>query len=126
MKKLIIVLFLVILAITAAAGQKTAQESALSDKVLECRTYTYQDSNNPVPPSISLEENHKFTFVFSAISSYLGAGTYRMDCDTLELNTDDGKYHYTFKIAEDTLVFDAENSSEVIGFADFADGAVFQ
>ena len=93
------------------------------------RVYTYEDSNDIIPPSVVLMEHHRFQFTFSAVSSFIGWGTYCIDGDTLVLNTDDEMYQYTFKIVEDEggyLVFDADNSSETIHFADFKDGAVFK
>lgn len=93
---------------------------------LELRTYTESASDEPLPARLTLLEGNRFEFRFSAASSYLGYGIYQIDDDKLLLTTDDGKFHYTFTIAEDGLVFDAVNSSENIWFGDFTDGSVFQ
>lgn len=93
------------------------------------RVYAYRESDSVVKPSISLFEGNRFQFTFSAVSSYLGVGTYTIYDDILVLNTDDGKYRYTFRIDGeniDRLIFDAEASSENIHFGDFEDGAVFR
>lgn len=76
--------------------------------------------------SITIEEDGRFQFSFSVISSYIGTGTYVQDGDLLVLHTDDGKYHYAFQLADDGLVFDADSSSDFLGHADIPDGAVFQ
>lgn len=87
--------------------------------------YTCKDSKGAMAPSVTLYEDGEFTFFFSAYSSYIGYGTYKMDEDTLTLRTDDGRFLYTFVIAEDTLVFDGENSSEALWYSNITDGAVF-
>lgn len=96
-----------------------------SDTDLELKVYTCADSKNPIPPHLELLEDNRFLFTFSSLSSYLGYGTYQINGDTLVLSTDDGKYQYAFQIHKNTLIFDAEHSSEEIWFGDFGDGAVF-
>lgn len=87
--------------------------------------YTYKDSKGAMAPSVTLYEDGEFTFFFSAYSSYIGYGIYKMDEDTLTLRTDDGRFLYTFVIVEDTLVFDGENSSEALWYSNITDGSVF-
>ena len=122
-KKLIVAILWIAVCLTiSSCGKKT-----LSDGGLELRTYTYQNSNELVPPaSLSLLENNRFSFGFSAQRSYIEFGSYSIDGDTILLTTDDGDFHYAFTITEDGLVFDAVNSSECIWYADFTDGVVFQ
>ena len=86
--------------------------------------YTYEASKEIIAPTVTLYEDGEFTFLFSAISSYFGYGTYQIEEEQLTLRTDDGKFLYTFTIVEDTLVFDAENSSEALWFSNITDGAV--
>ena len=82
---------------------------------------------NELDPSdqstVSLFEDGQFSFILSAISSYMGFGKYTIDGDTLLLEPYDGG-RYTFTIVEDGIIFDAENSS-YIGFGQFEDGDKF-
>ena len=43
------------------------------------RVYTYEDSNDIIPPSVVLMEDHRFQFTVSAVSSFIGWGTYCID-----------------------------------------------
>lgn len=90
------------------------------------RVYSLRDSSDLMPPSITLEENGQFTFVFSALSSYIGRGSYEIRDERVVLNTDDGDFHYTFDMTDEGLVFDAEGSSANTWYADIPDGAVFK
>ena len=79
-----------------------------------------------IMPHITLEEDNRFTFAFSAISSYIARGKYEIKNDRLILKTDDGlNYEYGFDIKDEQLIFDAGNSSEQTWYADIPDGAVF-
>ena len=93
------------------------------------RVYIYKESDDVVKPSIILYGDNKVQFTFSAVSSYLGIGTYTIEDDFLVLNTSDGVYTYTFKIEGedmDRLIFWADKSSESIHQGNFEDGAVFE
>ena len=65
------------------------------------------------------------TFIFSALSSYIGTGTYSTDGGKLTLNTFDFDQTYVFDITENGLKFDADASSENLWFSDITDGAFF-
>lgn len=121
-KRIIAVMLLIVLCITisACAGKPS------SDNVLELREYVFQESDDIVPASLTLMEDNKFEFVYSTLSSYICMGSYNVDGDKLLLNADEGGFYYTFNITADGLVFDAENSSDNIWFADFTDGSVFR
>lgn len=90
------------------------------------RVYSYRDSEQLAAPSFTLQEDGTFTFHFSALSSYIGHGSYQLDENVLILTTDDGDFSYQFDIVEEGFAFDAEHSSEQIWYADFSDGAVFR
>ena len=127
-----LVLLFVIGYVCVLATEKQSGSNELLYKVVENdlqRVYSYRESDSVVKPSISLFEGNRFQFTFSAVSSYLGVGTYAIYDDILVLNTDDGKYRYTFRIDGeniDRLIFDADDSSENIHLGDFEDGAVFR
>lgn len=76
--------------------------------------------------SLTLGEDGTFWFVFSLISSYIGHGSYTVQDDRLALKTDDGQFTYVFDMVDDTLVFDAEASSDVVWFSGLVDGSVMQ
>ena len=90
------------------------------------RTYVFKDSSQEIfKPNFTLYENGSFIFNFSPTSSYFGTGRYEKKDNTLILRTNDGRYVYTFRDVNDTMVFDAENSSEIVHHADITDGSKF-
>lgn len=103
------------------------------------RTCVFEDSNEIIKPSISFYDNGMFQFTFSGYSSYIGVGTYTINKNKMTLNTDDGKFTYMFDIVEKDendpristaegetkLVFDAENSSDMLWYSDMYDGCEF-
>ncbi len=94
-----------------------------NDKSL-CGTYTFGEGVNF--SEVTLNEDGSFEFVFSPISSYLGIGSFTVRGNRLTLETSDGKYHYVFRITDSGIEFDAEASSDIIWFGEFADGALFK
>ncbi len=91
------------------------------------RIYRFNDSEDFIKTAeVVLNKDETFTFNFSPISSYLGHGTYKIDGNRLTLNTDDGYYTYVFDMVDDTLVFDADASSEQVWFSGITDGSVFK
>ena len=75
---------------------------------------------------VSLHDNGEFSFTFSFISSYFGYGKYEIEGGRLTLRTEDGNFVYVFDMIDDTLVFDAEASSEMTWFSELYDGAVLK
>ena len=75
---------------------------------------------------VVLNKDETFTFNFSPISSYLGYGTYKIDGSRLTLNTNDGYYTYVFDMVANTLIFDADASSEQVWFYGITDGSVLK
>ena len=73
-----------------------------------------------------LRDDGTFIFNFSPISSYLGHGTYKVNGSRVTLNTNDGDYIYIFDIVGDTLVFDADASSDQIWYSGMTDGSVYK
>ena len=85
-----LVLLLVISWVSIFATEKQSGSNELLYKVVENdlqRVYSYRESDSVVKPSISLFEGNRFQFTFSAVSSYLGVGTYAIYDDILVLNT---------------------------------------
>lgn len=90
------------------------------------RVYVFNESDEIVKPTITLFDNGMFQFNFSAFSSYIGIGEYILENNRLTLNTNDEKFTYTFDVVNDNLVFDADNSSDMLWFSDIHDGCVFE
>ncbi len=88
--------------------------------------YSYCGEVSGVTSTVVLNEDGTFVFTFSETSSYLGAGKYTVKGDTVMLKTDDGKYRYTFKLHDGTLIFDGKNSSDQTWLGEFSDGSVFE
>ncbi len=98
--------------------------AALWDEYVGEKTYHYYLSSEIFPPSLVLREDGTGSFSFSAVSSYANYGLYKNNGETIVLTTSDDRYHFTFIIDGDKLIFDAENSSRVSGLV--PDGAVFE
>lgn len=90
------------------------------------RVYMFRASEKLMKPSFTLYENGTFQMTFAAESSYIGIGTYTLVDGRLTLKTDDGNYTYCFNAVNDTYVFDAEASSDMVWFSDMTDGCVFE
>ena len=121
MKKQTVLFVVVFLLLFFAAGCTKQEQTAVENH----RVYVLTSSEEIVKQTVYLQEDGRFTFDFSAQSSYIGTGAYTEDADRLTLITDDGNYCYLFDIVEDRLVFDAAASSEMTWYANLADGAVF-
>ena len=98
-------------------------------------TYTYYFSPDPFPPKLVLYEDGTGSFSYSALSSYMVYGPYTNDGEKIVLTTSDNRFHYTFRIDGEKLIFDAENSSEIPKYryseneapkTPVPDGAVFE
>ena len=88
------------------------------------RVYRFQGSEEEESAALTLKTDGTFTFHFSPISSYIGQGTYQIQGERLTAVTQYDDYVYTFDIAGDTLVFDAEASSAEVWYSGLHDGAV--
>ncbi len=74
-----------------------------------------KDVIDAVLPSLTFDTEKKtFSFTYDVLSSYLPYGSYKEENNKIILNTDDGKFHYTFeKGSGNTLSFIADGSSPV-------------
>lgn len=65
-------------------------------------------------PTLTLSEDRRFGFFYDVLSSYLSIGSYTIEDDILLAVTDDGLYHFSFRIKDDdTLVFMVADSSQI-------------
>lgn len=95
---------------------KTVETNESTENISNHTTiYILKTDREELILQIILDENNKsFSFSYDVLSSYLAVGTYMMENEQLKLETDDGKYHYTFDIIDDnTLKFNQENSSDI-------------
>lgn len=91
--------------------------------------YVYTKSNDPLKPTLTLSDDNKFSFSYSALSSYYPQGTYIVDEDELVCITDDKEKKYVFEIEKNGLLkFDKDDSSNVsVGnFENVPDDALFE
>lgn len=121
-KSVILILFMIAIAYALVGCSKSSQTTVQHVPV---GTYLMQESEEPIKPSLLLEETKRFTFSYSSYSSYIAMGTYEIFNDNLILKTDDGKYKYVFEIKDTSLIFKAKESSKIPSFANVPDGAIF-
>lgn len=87
MKKIFIsVLFVAIVFVFSGCADK----SETSQKSLAVGKYVMEESDEVIKPNIQLQDDNKFIFNYSALSSYIAIGSYEVDDDSkLILKTDD-------------------------------------
>lgn len=123
MKKILTLLLSIAIMIGFSACSNNRK---IEDGGIPIGTYIMEESEDIMKPIIKLEDNNKFTFNYSPLSSYFAFGSYEEDeSGNLFLQTDDGKFQYVFKIKDKTLIFNASESAEIPPYADVPDGAIF-
>ncbi|MDY0236573.1 MAG: hypothetical protein RBR71_11110 [Gudongella sp.] len=83
------------------------------------------ESADALKPFLILKEDNEFSFTYSYLSSYWPVGLYIEEGNILTLNTSDGKYKYVFKIENNALIFNSNESAEIPIYAEVPDGAIF-
>lgn len=124
MRKMIFAKFLLLVLAWVLVGCSGSPKTA--DQYIPAGNYIMQESEEPSKPTVSLEDGNRFTFTYSLLSSYYAVGSYEIDDGNLILKTDDGEYKYVFKIKDNTLIFNAKESSEIPSYANVPDGAAFE
>ncbi len=78
-------------------------------------SYTYEDSRDPIKPSINLDfTSMRYSFVYSGFSSYIPMGSFEMTKDKLFLWTDEKKSEaYAFNVTDAGFAFDAASSPAI-------------
>jgi len=115
-----LLMILPLISVACSNNQGTDEEQFLSAQV-----YVMLGSDEVVKPSVVLKDDNRFVFTYSALSSHIGMGTYEKADDKLILKEDDGRHMYVFIIEDNTLIFSAEESSQLPSFANVPDGSVF-
>ena len=65
-------------------------------------------------PKLYLKDDGNFSFNYKSMGGGLEKGTYNVENNILTLNCVDGETKFTFEIAEEMLIFDAENSTPIV------------
>jgi len=99
--------------------------SGCSKPTLSKGVYIFEESSELMKPTLTINEDYKFSLIFSGVSSYIGLGNYEVKDNYLYLNTEDGKFIYVFEVKKDELIFNADNSSTALWFSDIKDGSKF-
>lgn len=84
------------------------------DADLKAGKYEMESNLDAPAPYIELDEKGEYTFTYSFLSSRLNKGKYKIDDDTLILNTENTDNAYVFDIKEGNLVFNKDKSNEDI------------
>ena len=124
MKKLFSIMFLLLVLAWVLVGCSGSPKTA--HQYIPVGTYIMRESKETSKPIVLLKDGNRFTFTYSLLSSYYAVGSYEIDDGNLILKTDDGEYKYEFKIKDNTLIFNAKESSEISSYANVPDGAVFE
>ena len=130
-KKSIIVflVFVIVILTTASCVWHSTSEAFQPETELTERDvigiYMFRDSEQTIQPNFILYTNGTFQMTFSAVSSYIGIGTYSLEKGLLTLKTNDEDFIYCFDAVDDTYVFNADASSDMVWFSDMYDGCVF-
>ncbi len=85
-------------------------------------TYELKTAEDTVKPFIRLYDEQEFLFVYS----FLSIGKFEVQNGKLILETSDGEYIYSFRIRRNSLVFLADESSELKLTERIHDGSVFE
>lgn len=123
MIKVILLAVLCVLTFFSCAGSKKSEPD--ENEVVAAYSWGSWEEDLEHTAFVMLMNDGTFQFTFSPLSSYIGHGSYTMEDGKLILETSDGEYVYTFDMAENSIVFDGENSSDFTWYSDFEDGDVF-
>jgi hypothetical protein len=107
-------------------------ENDQKDTYLKTGTYIIENSNGIIAaiPGLTLEEDNKFVFTYSVLSSNIPSGSYEIKDNKLVLSVDaasDEPVFFVFEIDGEKLIYRQGQSTELPAFAhnEIYDGAVF-
>lgn len=139
--KRIICLVMLVICLASCSDEPSAVKIKTEDSPLVYTfntSYVYQDSSDPIKPSISLNvTNNRYSFTYSGLSSHMPVGEFEITDGRLYLWTDESKTRaYVFDVTDKGYVFDADSSEgiptyKVSGYSDeryspVPDGALFE
>jgi len=120
-------IFILVLSIVIVMGSSgCSDKSKTIEESIPVGDYVMEKSEEIIKPTIKLEDDNRFTFIYSALSSYIALGSYEVDDNNMILKTDDGQFQYVFKIKDKTLNFNSKESAEMPSYANVPDGAIFE
>ena len=104
---------------------------ACSASSLKTGTYSAAAGDDLLPsPYITIEDNNRFSFVYSFLSSYIPMGTYEVKNGKLILSAEreDQDEHYVFDITDGKLIYRQSESTPIPDFAakEMYNGIVFE
>ncbi|MBR5515723.1 MAG: hypothetical protein IKU52_05930 [Clostridia bacterium] len=89
-------------------------EEVLSIYPENSNVYVYKNSPDPMEPTIRLSNvDNRFSFSYSAYSSFIARGEYEVKGSELILKCDDSDVKYVFIAEDGGYVFDEKNSSPI-------------
>ena len=113
-------------------GQKALEKVYIEGTSILCGVYRDEEGEyaRGIGPELCLYPNREGSFHAHSASSYIASGTYKVDGGKVILTdkfSDEPQDIYTFEIADDKLIFLADESAEVwdYGPGTAADGMVF-
>ena len=120
--------FVFVLFITIAIGLYGCSDKFETlEESISVGDYVMEKSDEIVKPTVQIKDDNKFIFNYSPLSSYMALGSYEVDDNhNLILKTDDGKFQYVFKLKGKTLIFNSEESAEMLSYANIPDGSIFK
>ena len=86
--------------------------SLKNDEVKNGTYYMETGSNVSMAPYIQIS-GKQMVFTYDFLSSYLNIGDYTIEDDTLTMTTTDGEKIFVFKIDENCLLYQKNESSEI-------------
>ena len=109
MKKIIVSLIMVLIFSLLSACNSDGEIVTIKNG-----TYVLEQSNTEfvVSPYVTISDDD-ISFSYDLLSSYWPHGTYTIEEDILTMTTDDGRYKYIFRMDNDKLIFQKNESSSV-------------
>lgn len=122
MKKIFFMKFLLLVLIWVLVG--CFNNSKTTEQDITIGTYVIQTSEDIIKSSVVLKENNKFILNYSGLINHMDTGSYEQGEGSLILKADSG-LNYVFKIKDNTLIFDAKESLEMLEFENIFNGSIF-
>lgn len=110
------------LAVLAAALLLAGCSKTIRPEDIAGKTYLYEKDGFGGNFTIRLEEDSTFTYYEGGFSSYIGAGEWTLEGNTVTLQ--ERNRHFCFRVEDNSLVFRAEDSGKFT-YLTVADGERF-
>lgn len=111
MKKLICCTMLLTLMLLYGCSNDTVPTLSVGKYVLE-------GTDEVIAPYVLLDDDQRFVFMYSVLSSHLPQGIYSVDGDKLILTADGDQAAYVFEIEDKAIAFVADESATIPSFSE--------